>query len=68
MSEPFQRSLAPKYPFDKASRVEAGPAEIAKIFGPEGAIAKFGTDTLGPLVVRRGDTVRLLPLSALIGA
>lgn len=57
VSEPFQRSLAPKYPFDKASRVEAGPAEIAKIFGPEGAIAKFGTDTLGPLVVRRGDTV-----------
>jgi type VI secretion system protein ImpL len=57
VSEPFQRTLAAKYPFDKASRVEAGPAEIGKIFGPEGAIAKFGTDTLGPLVVRRGDTI-----------
>jgi type VI secretion system protein ImpL len=57
VGEPFQRSLAAKYPFDKASRVEAGPAEIAKIFGPDGAIAKFGSDTLGPLVVRRGDTV-----------
>lgn len=57
VGDPFLRTLAGKYPFDKASRVEAGPAEIAKIFGPEGAIAKFGTDTLGPLVVRRGDTI-----------
>lgn len=53
--EPFQRTLAAKYPFDTASKVEAGPAEIAKIFGPDGAIAKFSNDTLGGLVLRRGD-------------
>jgi type VI secretion system protein ImpL len=54
---PFQRTLAGKYPFDLQSRVEAGPAEIAKVFGPEGAIAKFANDSLGAMVVRRGDTV-----------
>jgi len=54
---PFQRTLAGKYPFDPAARVEAGSAEIAKVFGPEGAIAKFGNDTLGTMVVRRGDTI-----------
>ncbi|WP_374432726.1 type VI secretion system membrane subunit TssM [Inhella sp.] len=54
---PFQRTLAGKYPFDTASRVEAGSAEIAKLFGPEGAIAKFGNDTLGTMVVRRGDSI-----------
>lgn len=54
---PFQRTLAGKYPFDVNARVEAGPAEIAKVFGPEGAIAKFSNDTLGAMVVRRGDTV-----------
>ncbi|MDZ7814172.1 MAG: type VI secretion system membrane subunit TssM [Ideonella sp.] len=55
--EPFQKTLASKYPFDKQSRLEAGPQEIAKVFGPEGAISKFGADALGPMVVRRGDTV-----------
>jgi type VI secretion system protein ImpL len=55
--EPFQRSLAAKYPFDGASKTEAGPAEIAKVFGPDGAVAKFTTETLTPLVVRRGDTL-----------
>jgi type VI secretion system protein ImpL len=55
--EPFQRTLAAKYPFDPDSRVEAGPAEIAKIFGPEGAVAKFAGETLGPMVVRRGDQI-----------
>jgi type VI secretion system protein ImpL len=53
--EPFQRDLAPKYPFDTHSRVEAGPAAIAKVFGPRGAIAKFQSETLGTLVLRRGD-------------
>jgi type VI secretion system protein ImpL len=55
--EPFQRNLAPKYPFDTASRVEAGPAEIAKVFGPDGAIAKFQGEALGTLVLRRGDEI-----------
>jgi type VI secretion system protein ImpL len=55
--EPFQRSLAAKYPFDAASKIEAAPSEIAKVFGPDGAVAKFTTETLTPLVVRRGDTL-----------
>ncbi|MEH3087741.1 MAG: hypothetical protein PGN26_14675 [Xylophilus ampelinus] len=55
--QPFQQNLAGKYPFDPASRVEAAPAEIARVFGPSGAVARFATEALGPLVVRRGDTV-----------
>lgn len=55
--EPFVRNLAAKYPFDKGSRIEAAPTEIAKIFGAEGAIAKFANEGLGALVVRRGDTI-----------
>lgn len=55
--EPFERTLANKYPFDKASKIEAAPSEIAKIFGPGGAIANFANQGLGSLVVRRGDTI-----------
>jgi type VI secretion system protein ImpL len=51
----FQRTLATKYPFASGSRVEATSAEIGKVFGPDGAVAKFTNDTLGMLVVRRGD-------------
>lgn len=54
---PFQRSLAAKYPFNDKARVEAGGEEIAALFGPTGAIAKYGTDTLGRLVTRRGTSV-----------
>ncbi|MBK1613891.1 type VI secretion protein VasK [Rubrivivax gelatinosus] len=57
VSEPFQRTLASKYPFDTRSTVEAAPQDIAKIFGPDGAIAKFSNEALGPLVVRRGDAI-----------
>lgn len=53
--EPYQRTLAGKYPFDANARVEAAPGDVAKVFGPEGAIAKFTAESLGPLVVRRGD-------------
>jgi type VI secretion system protein ImpL len=55
--QPFQQSLAGKYPFDAASRIEASPAEIGRVFGPAGAIARFSTEALGPLVTRRGDSV-----------
>lgn len=51
----FQSSLASKYPFDANAKVEASAAEIGQVFGPEGAISKYITSTLGPLVVRRGD-------------
>ena len=55
--QPFQQNLAGKYPFDPASRIEAAGAEIGRVFGPAGAIARFTTDSLGPLVTRRGDAV-----------
>jgi type VI secretion system protein ImpL len=55
--EPFARGLAQKYPFAQNSRVEANAGEIAQIFGPEGAVSKFVSATMGPLVVRRGDTL-----------
>jgi len=57
VQEPFQQLLASKYPFDPAAKIEAGPAEIAKVFGPDGAVAKFTNETLTPLIVRRGDTL-----------
>jgi type VI secretion system protein ImpL len=53
--EPFNQTLAGKYPFSPNAKVEAGAAEIAQVFGPEGAIAKFTEKTIGPLAVRRGD-------------
>lgn len=56
---PFQRSLANKYPFDAAAKVEAAASDIGKVFGPEGAIAKFGQDALGGLVLRRGDQLEV---------
>lgn len=55
--DPYQRTLSSKYPFDRGSKVEATPSEIAKVFGSEGAVAKFTEQSLGALVVRRGDTV-----------
>jgi type VI secretion system protein ImpL len=55
--EPYQRDLSSKYPFSRDARVEAGAAEIGRIFGAEGAIAKFATEGLGTLVTRRGDVL-----------
>jgi len=55
--DPFQQTLASKYPFSPASRMEASNTEIAQFFGPDGVIAKFVTATMGPLVVRRGDVL-----------
>jgi type VI secretion system protein ImpL len=54
---PFQRTLAGKYPFTTDAKIEANNAEIGAIFGTEGAISKFVTASMGPLVVRRGDTL-----------
>ncbi|MFL6676142.1 MAG: ImcF-related family protein, partial [Massilia sp.] len=53
--EPFQRTLAGKYPFTPGSRIEATNAEIGQFFGPEGVVARFVNTSMGPLVVRRGD-------------
>lgn len=53
----FQSALANKYPFMSNAKVEAGASEIAQVFGPDGAVSKFVGTTLGPLAVRRGDTL-----------
>ena len=55
--EPFQRTLAQKYPFASGANVEANAADIGQLFGPSGAIAKFFDSSVGPLVVRRGDAL-----------
>jgi type VI secretion system protein ImpL len=55
--EPFQKTLAGKYPFAPGSRVEATTAEIGQFFGPDGVVAKFVNTSMGPLVVRRGDVL-----------
>lgn len=55
--EPFQKTLASKYPFAADSKVEASAPEIGQIFGSDGAIAKFVNTSMGPLVVRRGDSL-----------
>ncbi|CAN7201943.1 type VI secretion system membrane subunit TssM [Pseudoduganella sp. LjRoot289] len=55
--EPFQRTLAGKYPFSPGAKMEASSAEIGLFFGPEGQVAKFVTAAMGPLVVRRGDVL-----------
>ena len=55
--EPFNQSLASKYPFTSSSNVEASPQEIAQIFGTGGAVAKFADTQLGALITRRGDLI-----------
>ena len=55
--QPFQRSLANKYPFAPTARIEASHLEIGQFFGPDGLVAKFVTTAMGPLVVRRGDVL-----------
>ena len=55
--EPFQQSLANKYPFSPTARIEAASTEIAQFFGPDGLIAKFAGTAMGPLVLRRGDVL-----------
>jgi type VI secretion system protein ImpL len=55
--EPFQQSLANKYPFSPTARIEAASSEIARFFGPDGLIARFAGTAMGPLVLRRGDVL-----------
>jgi len=55
--DPFRNSLQARFPFTEGARVEASAADIGRVFGPEGAIAKFVSATMGPLVVRRGDAI-----------
>jgi type VI secretion system protein ImpL len=53
--DPFNKTLLPKYPFNLQGGMEASRAEIASIFGAEGAISRFVTTTLTPFAQRRGN-------------
>jgi type VI secretion system protein ImpL len=55
VNQPFTADLTRKFPFDEQGRVEASAMEIAAIFGPTGAVARFANESLAPLVERRGD-------------
>jgi type VI secretion system protein ImpL len=55
--QPYQQTLAGKYPFDRSAHIEASPAEIAQVFGSEGAVAKFVEQSLGGLAIKRGDVL-----------
>lgn len=55
--DPFQKTLGGKYPFALDSKIEASGGEIGQFFGAEGAIAKYVSQSMGPLVVRRGDVL-----------
>ena len=54
---PFNHRLGVKYPFLPTADIEATAAEIAQIFGPSGAIARYVDESMTGLVVRRGNTV-----------
>lgn len=54
---PFEQDLAQKAPFNPNGQVQAVDSEIGQIFGPSGAISNFASNTLGPLVNRRGNTL-----------
>ena len=52
---PFEDGIAQRYPYSPDATVEAAKADIEQIFGPQGAVAKFGESALGSLVIRRGS-------------
>ncbi|MDR0588903.1 MAG: type VI secretion system membrane subunit TssM [Burkholderiales bacterium] len=53
--EPFNQRLSQKYPFSVSANIEADAMEVSSIFGPDGAIAQFVTESLSPLTIRRGN-------------
>ncbi len=55
--QPFEDGIGRRYPYAPDADVEAAKADIERIFGPAGAIARFGEDALGALVIRRGNTL-----------
>lgn len=55
--QPFEQGIGRKYPYDASASVEAAPADEAQVFGPDGAIARFSSEALGALVIRRGNTM-----------
>lgn len=55
--QPFQDGIGQRYPYAPEATVEASRGDIDQIFGPQGAIAKFGQTALGSLVIRRGNSL-----------
>lgn len=55
--DPFNRSLAGKFPFDSNANMQATQQEISRFFGPTGAIADFIKTDLGRLINQRGDII-----------
>jgi type VI secretion system protein ImpL len=55
--KPFEEGIGQRYPYAPEATVEAAPSDIERMFGPQGAIAKFGESALGSLVIRRGNTL-----------
>ncbi len=53
--EPYSTGIGRRYPFDQSADVDAAPADIARIFGPSGAVASFSKEALGSLVIQRGN-------------
>ena len=52
--QPFNQTLANKYPFTTTASIQATTADIGQIFGEGGSIAKYVKETLDPFVIRRG--------------
>lgn len=52
---PFSDGIGQQYPFRSGASMEAAQSDIDQMFGASGAIARFGQDSLGLLVVRRGN-------------
>ena len=55
--QPFEDGIGRRYPYAPGADVEAARGDIDRIFGPSGAIARFGEEALGALVIRRGHTL-----------
>ena len=53
--EPYSTGIGRRYPFDQSADVDAAAADIARIFGPSGAVAGFSKEALGSLVIQRGN-------------
>ncbi|NZA28508.1 type VI secretion system membrane subunit TssM [Luteimonas sp. SJ-92] len=53
--EPFRGRIGRQFPFDPGADVDAAPSDVAAIFGASGAIAAFNKETLGTLVLQRGN-------------
>jgi type VI secretion system protein ImpL len=55
--DPFRNTIGRQYPFSLSADVDAAASDVATIFGPTGAVAAFNKDTLGTLVIQRGNVL-----------